>query len=266
MLQKNGYQLVGSNTFIRNKDQVLLEFQRNRLQFLRLYESEFKMSLYWNTKSYGGKEYIVMQHPLRDICTKMCGIKFHYGYGVVQKESKAYKMLKAMPFLRNAQEFPLTILKTLKFVTRSKDIEMVFGRDIYISFQRAMIAYNQKQEDQKFEETQAERNSNGSSKCKFLLLHNDFCSNEKVSGSTGYCRMHILEDKALINEIGIETPSYVGREGFGKETAKFLAQVCKKIEKHAKDKSREELKNVLDDKKEEETVVQAAVTEEVTNG
>ena len=64
--------------------------------------------------------------------------------------------------------------------------------------------------------------------------------------------MHILEDRALIEEMGVEIPSYVGREGFGKETAHFLAKICKKIEKHTKDKSKKELTELLIDTKEEE--------------
>src|SRR5277367_6374230 len=136
------------------------------------------MSLYWNTKSYGGKNYILVQHPLRDTSSKVCGVKFHCGYGVVEKDSKAYKMLKSMPLFKKAKEFPLTLLKSLKFITKSYDIELIYGKDIYITYQRELIAYNKKQEAQKFEDTRSERNSNGSTKCKYLLLHNDFCNNE----------------------------------------------------------------------------------------
>lgn len=203
------------------------------------------MSIYWSTKSFGGKDYTVVQHPLKNTFTKVCGIKFHYGYGVVEKNSKAYKMLKAMPIFRKAKEHPLTILKSLQFVTRAKDIEIIFGKDIYISYQREIIEYNKRQEAQKFESTKSERNSDSSTKCKFLLLDNHFCSNDKVTGSTGYCRMHILQDKELIQEMGIETPSYVGREGFGKETSIFLAKIVKKMEKYAKEKAKKELSEVL---------------------
>lgn len=205
------------------------------------------MSLYWSSKSFGGKNYIVLQHPLRDVCTRICGVKFHYGYGVVEKGSKAYKMLMSMPILRKAKELPLTILKTLKFVTRSTDIELVYGKDIYISYQRAIIEHNKKVEAQKFEETKTERNSEDSSKCKFLLLNNHFCTNERIEGSTGYCRHHIMQDIELIKEIGIEIPSYVGREGFGKETVQFQAKVCKKLEKYAKEKAKKDLEGILSD-------------------
>ena len=203
------------------------------------------MSLYWSTKSVGGREYTVIQHPLRDTSTKVCGVKFHCGYGVVQKESKAYKMLRSMPLFRSAKEFPLTLLKSLKFITRSQDIALIYGKDVFITYQRELIQHNKKQEAQKFEETRSERNSEKSSKCKYLLLHNDFCNNEKVFGSNGYCRMHILEDKELIKEMGIEIPSYVGREGFGKETSVFLAKICKKIDQHTREKSKKELNELL---------------------
>jgi len=209
------------------------------------------MSLYWSTKSYGGRNYVLIQHPLRDCSTKVCGIKFHCGYGVVEKNSKAYKMLKSMPLFRNAKEHPLTLLKSLKFVTRAQDIALIYGKDIFISYQRELLEYNKKQEAQKFEETRTERNSNESTKCKYLLLHNNFCSNEKIFGSNGYCRMHILEDKELIKEMNIEIPSYVGREGFGKETSIFLAKVCKKIEKYTKEKAKKDLSELLIEDKQE---------------
>jgi len=215
------------------------------------------MSLYWNTKSYGGKNYIIVQHPLRDCSVKVCGVKFHCGYGVVEKDSKAYKMLKSMPLFRNAKELPLTVLKSLKFVTRSKDIELIYGKDIFITYQRELIEHNKKQEAQKFEETKSERNSQNSTKCKYLLLHNDYCSNEKVPGSNGYCRHHILEDREILKEIGIEIPSYAGKEGFGKETATFLAKVCKKIEKYSSEKTKKELSELLSE---------ATDTQEVANG
>ena len=210
------------------------------------------MSLYWNTKSYGGRNYTLVQHPLRDTSTKIHGIKFHCGYGVVEKDSKAYKMLRAMPLFRNAKEFPLTLLKSLKFVTRAQDIALIYGKDVFITYQRELIEHNKKQEEQKFEDTKSERNSDNCSKCKYLLLHNDFCSNERIFGSTGYCRMHILEDRELIKEMGVEIPSYVGKAGFGKETSIFLAKVCKKIEKYTKEKSKKDLNELLIDTKEEE--------------
>src|SRR5271166_3405427 len=122
------------------------------------------MSLYWNTKSAGGRDYIVMQHPLRDVSTTVYGIRFHCGYGVVVKNSKEYKNLRTMPIFRKAKEFPLTILKTLKFIIRSKDIEMIYGKDIYISYQRSLLEHNKKQETEKNEATASERNSEHSTK------------------------------------------------------------------------------------------------------
>jgi hypothetical protein len=220
------------------------------------------MSLYWSTKSFGGKNYIVLQHPLKGTYTKVCGVKFHDGYGVVEKDSKAHKMLRQMPIFRKAKEFPLTILKSLKFVTRSRDIDLIYGKDIYISYQRALQEHEKVQEEQKFEETKSERNTNNSNKCKYLLLHNRYCENEKVPGSTGYCRMHIMSDTELIKEIGIEIPSYFDKPGFGKETYKFLAQVCRKIEKYSKDKSRQQLKEIMESESSEEADTE---NKEVTN-
>lgn len=211
------------------------------------------MSLYWNTKSYGGRNYIVVKHPLRDISTSAYGVKFHCGYGVVEKGSKAYQNLRTMPVFRAAQEFPLTILKTLKFVVRSKDIETIYGKDVYISYQRALLDHAKKQEEQKFAEVAAERNSEASTKCKYLLLNNEFCSNEKIAGGN-YCSTHIMNDTELLTELGVEIPSSFGKPGFGKESAEFVAKICKKIERCSRDKKRKELQEILEtnsDKKSE---------------
>lgn len=206
------------------------------------------MSLYWNTKSAGGRDYIVMQHPLRDVSTTVYGVKFHCGYGIVARNSKEYKNLRTMPIFRKAKEFPLTILKTLKFVIRSKDIEMIYGKDVYISYQRSMLEHAKKQEVERDAATAAERNSESSTKCKHLLLNNEYCSNEKVAGSTGYCRTHIMNDLPLIQELGIEIPSNIGKPGFGKETTEFFAKVCRQIEKCGKTKARRELEAIIDSK------------------
>jgi hypothetical protein len=203
------------------------------------------MSLYWSTKSYGGRNYIVIQHPLKDVSTNIFGIKFHCGYGVVVKGSKEYKNLRTIPVLRKAREFPLTILKNLKFIIRSKDIEMIYGKDVYISYQRSLLEYAKKQDAEKHEETATERSSENSTKCKHLLLNQQFCSNERVPGSTGYCRTHIMDDLPLIQEMGVEIPNFVGKPGFGKETTDFFAKVCKQIEKASKTKARRELEAII---------------------
>jgi hypothetical protein len=215
------------------------------------------MSLYWNTKSYGGKNYIILKHPVGDVTTKVYGVKFHCGYGVVEKGSKAHKALRTIPILRGAKELPLTMLKSLHFITRSQDIALIYGKDIYVSYQRALLEHAKQQEAQKFEELQAERNSGNSTKCKHLLLNNEYCSNERVQGSTGFCRVHIMDDIGLIRDLGVDIPSYVGKPGFGKETTEFFAKICRKIERCGREKGKKELQEVLET---DTTPVAVAVT------
>ncbi len=89
----------------------------------------------WGVRSSGrDRNYVVMKHSLRGIDGQIHNIKFRDGFAVVDKNSKAYRQLKSFPNLRNAKEFPLTFLRSLPFITRTRDIEMVYGRDVYLSY------------------------------------------------------------------------------------------------------------------------------------
>ena len=73
----------------------------------------------WSTKTLGrDKEFVVIQHKIRDINGMINGVKFRGGYAVVEKDSKTYINLKKLPMLKNAPEYPLTHLSNLIFVTR----------------------------------------------------------------------------------------------------------------------------------------------------
>jgi len=96
----------------------------------------------WTTKALtGDRNYIVIQHTLKGVNHVVNGVKFRDGYAVVEKDSKTYYMLKKVPVLRAAKEYPLIHLKKLKFITRTADIKMVFGQDVY----RRFIEEEQKQ-------------------------------------------------------------------------------------------------------------------------
>jgi len=93
----------------------------------------------WGTRPSGrDRNYVVIKHGLRGINSQIHNVKFREGYAVVDKNSKTYFQLKKFPNLRNAKEFPLTYLRSLPFITRSRDIEMVYGKDVFLSYLEAV--------------------------------------------------------------------------------------------------------------------------------
>ena len=89
----------------------------------------------WTTKKLDrDRKYIVLRHPLRGINNMINGVKFRNSYAVVEKDSKVYHHLKKIPVLKSSKEFPLTHLRSLNFVTRTSDIKMIYGQDVYIKF------------------------------------------------------------------------------------------------------------------------------------
>lgn len=101
----------------------------------------------WTTKTQSrDREYIVLRHTLRGVNYIVGGVRFRDSYAVVEKGSKTYTMLKRIPVLKNAQEYPLTHLKSLNFITRVADIKQVYGQDVYIKFLAAEQEKSQAEE------------------------------------------------------------------------------------------------------------------------
>lgn len=99
----------------------------------------------WSTKYLGkNRDYVVIKHNLRGVNIVVQGVKFRGGFAVVEKDSKTYSMLRKFPNLRNSPEFPLTFLKKLPFITRSRDIITVYGKDVYLHYIKAV---NKEKED-----------------------------------------------------------------------------------------------------------------------
>lgn len=95
------------------------------------------MSVYWNLKKKSNNKYIVIQHPLKiQQNNSLCGVKFCGGYGVVAEGSKEYHKLKKIPMFKKAKELPLAFLKKAGF--RLRDIQLVFGHDIYYHYLEAV--------------------------------------------------------------------------------------------------------------------------------
>jgi len=92
----------------------------------------------WTTRSLGSdKDYIVLQHPIKGVNNVVNGVTFRQGYAVVEQNSKTYHHLKKIPVLHKVKELPLVSLRKLGFITRTSDVKMVYGQDVYMAFLKA---------------------------------------------------------------------------------------------------------------------------------
>lgn len=161
----------------------------------------------WTTKSLSrAKEYVVLKHRLADINGNIAGIKFRGGYCVVEKGSKQYNTLRQLPLLKNQPEFPLIHLRKLKFITRTLDVKMVFGQDIYYYYLKqlntvldieAEVKEAQEEEEHKVIYNLCSHRTNKGTMCQFPAME---------KSPSKYCKMHILNDPKL-EEFGIVLPT-----------------------------------------------------------
>lgn len=185
---------------------------------------------YWLTR--GGavdREFIVLKHQLRGVNYTINGVRFRDSYAVVEKNSKIYRTLKKMPILRNSQEYELTHLKNLKFVTRNSDVKMVYGQEVFVAFTRALVKKEEEQKQIELEEAQKELEvEHLLIKCSKPLDSGALCSNDKFDLSpSGYCKNHLLDDPKL-EELGVEIPhATFGRENRKKARNKIIKQLYK---------------------------------------
>ena len=218
------------------------------------------MSFWTTNKQSKKRDYVVMKHALKGVNYNIGGTRFRDGFAVVEKGSKTYLALKKIPMLRNSPEYPLSYLIKLKFITRSTDIKMIWGQDVYLSFLNSLKQEKEKEqlveqvkelEVQKVvEETKtAEHMSN---KCSKILESDKLCGNDKFDLSpSGYCKQHLLFDP-ILPDLGIVIPEKV----FGKDNRKKLRKNVIKQLVELKKKAKQVEEIVV-----ESTVVQ----EEVTN-
>lgn len=160
----------------------------------------------WTTKAFDrDREYIVIKHILRNVNYRIKGVRFRDGFGVVEKGSKIYIDLKRIPQLRKAQEFPLTFLKQLPFITRSRDVEMVYGREVYSKYVR-MLELERAEKEVVQKEAAEEQHVEEGAKCQFRTVQGTLCKFDAMEKSpSGYCKMHILQDPKL-EELGFHVP------------------------------------------------------------
>lgn len=180
----------------------------------------------WSTKYLGRhRDYVVIRHQLRDTEGMIGGVKFRQGYCVVEKNSRYYKTIKQLPYLKNSSEMPLHVLKTLPFIFRDKDVEMVFGRDVYIHYMQAMKAFNEAK--QQLEEVKAvEAHVHDNLHCKYVRENGGLCKNPLIEASPSlYCSSHLLLDPKLPEVIGETIPKYLD----SKEKKAWKEKVMKKL-------------------------------------
>lgn len=185
----------------------------------------------WTTKSFGrAKEYIVIKHRLNDINGIIGGVKFRAGYGVVEKNSKAYFTLKQLPLIKDSKEYPITHLKKLKFITRPQDIKMVYGQDVYHTYLKAIEEQVVEipiiiKETIEFIESMNSISAESGLQCSMIKPNGEQCKGhaEPLSPSS-YCRLHLLKDPKL-GLYGIEIPTKIIKTEFKELNDKVLKQL-----------------------------------------
>lgn len=183
----------------------------------------------WTTKALDRpREYIVIKHTLPGINYSINGVKFRSGYAVVEKASKVYLQLKKIPVLTNAKEFPLTTLRKLPFITRTADIMLIFGRDVYNEYLKAIAPVIKQEENVKIQEAITEHIATGG--CTYLISDGRICGNNSLEYSpSNFCTFHLIEDP-LIEQFGIKKPKYMTKQ----ERKDFKEKVVKVLESNKK--------------------------------
>lgn len=181
----------------------------------------------WSTKSLGrAKEYVVIKHRLSDFNNNLLGIRFRGGYAVVEKGGKSYKAIKQLPFIKDQPEFPLIHLRDLKFITRTNDIKIIFGQDVYYQY---LDQLNKVLEAEKIikEQQKNEEHINVRSLCSHTTAKGTLCEHLAMPESPSkYCRLHILNDPKL-EEIGIKIPKRLSKD----EKKSYKEKVLAKLER-----------------------------------
>lgn len=227
----------------------------------------------WTTKSLkSDKDYIVLQHTLKGVNYVISGVKFRDSYAVVEKNSKIYYMLKRVPVLRASKEYPLTHLSNLPFITRSSDVKMVFGQDVYrrymeelskVSEQQELakkqeqelldkLSYEKREEEVKLREqiqnvideakaagesedliNELKRQLPSISKCTRRLEDGVLCGQDALDYSpSGYCHHHIFEEP-ILSELGIKIPKFLDKKE-KKALRKKIEETLTKAKKQGK--------------------------------
>lgn len=153
---------------------------------------------YWSTRgSDKKKDFVIIKHYLPNIDYMVQGIKFRGGYAVVEKNSKAYYLLKKMPLLKNAHERPLVELRELPFITRTSDVKMVYGQEVYKAYLDVLNPIITEEKKEQVEEIE-EKHIEVKGKCAYRKTDGNLCGRDALDYSpSGYCNLHVLKDEEI---------------------------------------------------------------------
>lgn len=181
----------------------------------------------WSTKYLGrDRDYIVVRHRLKGTEGMIDGVRFRAGYGVVDRNSKNYKRLKSLPFLKDCLEFPLVHLRGLKFIINNRAVETIYGKDVYIHYERELEEL-QKAEKEKAKEQAELKHLEEQTLCKFRRDNGELCKNEVYENSPGgHCLQHLLKDP-MLEVLEIKVPRLLSKE----EKKQWKDKVTKKLAK-----------------------------------
>lgn len=169
---------------------------------------------FWLSKSSGRDcEYIVLRHTLRGANYNVNGVKFRDGYAVVEKGSKVHIGLKKIPVLRAAQEFPLTWLRKLPFITRPLDVRNVYGVDVYVKYLKELeTELAQEAQTKKVEQEIKHVEEKNCAHRTEKSGGQDLCKEKALEQSpSGLCLRHILSEPRL-QELGIDVPRFIPKK------------------------------------------------------
>jgi hypothetical protein len=184
----------------------------------------------WTTRSSGKhKEYVLLKHTLKGVNYIVNGVRFRESYAVVEKNSKTYNNLKQLPVLKSAQEYPLIMLRQLKFITRPLDVKTVYGADVYKHYLEQLEPQVEKEKVEeivKVETAHVEEHK----MCSYRTIASggkDLCKEKALEQSpSGYCMKHIFEEPRLA-EFGIEVPKFLTRKEKYPAKEKVAVQLAK---------------------------------------
>jgi hypothetical protein len=182
----------------------------------------------WTTKATDTdrvKNYVVIKHKLRDVNGIIHGVKFRGGYAVIDKNTKRYSELRKLPLLKDTPEFPIEFLNKLTFISRSSDVNNIWGKDVYYHYVQA-IAKVRAIENEEKKVVEEKLHIEEFNKCAAISkTTGELCKLEALEQSpSGYCKYHLLQDPRL-PEVGVEVPKYMTKD----DRKKFKAQVFKKL-------------------------------------
>jgi hypothetical protein len=168
--------------------------------------------------------YVVIKHTLRNINGLISGVKFRDGYAVVKKGSKIYNTIKKLPLIKNTQDYPLTHLKNLKFITRSLDIKLIYGKEIYNEYIKQITPIELEEK----EAAVVEQHVAAAGLCAFKNQQGKLCDMVPTEESLkGYCKRHILEDELAVEKAGIRIPKIMTKS----EKANFRERVLQALQR-----------------------------------